>query len=117
MIDDDNRITLSSIKSDYCSLVGNKSKEHFLEQTKEGKGQKKILMPHSLLMEMVAKLGHVMDKVEELGKMSQFREIRDDDDEIVVAFERPKMNTAKKTCLLMEEPSKTFFLPFDAFLW
>ncbi|KAI5397218.1 hypothetical protein KIW84_063150 [Lathyrus oleraceus] len=97
MIDDDNRITLSSIKSDYCSLVGNKSKEHFLEQTQEGQGQKKILMPHSLLMEMVAKLGHVMDKVEELGKMSQFREIRDDDDddEIVVTFERPKMNTAK----------------------
>ncbi|KAI5397215.1 hypothetical protein KIW84_063147 [Lathyrus oleraceus] len=46
-------------------------------------------------IQMVEKLGHVMDKVEELGKMSQFREIRDDDDEIVVTFERPQINTAK----------------------
>jgi hypothetical protein len=47
---------------------------------------------------MVAKLDHVMDKVEELGRMSHFREFRDDDDNndedenIVVTCERPKMN-------------------------
>jgi hypothetical protein len=50
----------------------------------------------SLLVEMVAKLDHVMDKVEELGKMSHFREFRDDDyDEIVLTCEKPKMNTAE----------------------
>ncbi|KAI5401813.1 hypothetical protein KIW84_066326 [Lathyrus oleraceus] len=122
MLDEDTRITLSSIKSDYCSPVGNKSKEHSREQTKEGQGHKKVLRPQlsnnmtmsmitslefsealpfaaftSLLVEMVAKLGHVMEKVEELGNMSHFRKFRDvdDDDEIVVTCERPKTNTAE----------------------
>ncbi|WJX15383.1 hypothetical protein P8452_05531 [Trifolium repens] len=120
-IDEDTRITLSSIKSDYCSPVGSKSKEHSQEQTKEGQRHKKVLRPQltktmtmsmitslefsealpfaaftSLLVEMVAKLDHVMDKVEELGKMSHFREFRDDDyDEIVLTCEKPKMNTAE----------------------
>ncbi|CAJ2630995.1 aluminum-activated malate transporter 12-like [Trifolium pratense] len=120
-IDEDTRITLSSIKSDYCSPVGSKSKEHSQEQTKEGQQHKKVLRPQlnktmtmsmitslefsealpfaaftSLLVEMVAKLDHVMDKVEELGKMSHFREFRDDDyDEIILTCEKPKMNTAE----------------------
>jgi hypothetical protein len=122
-IDEDTRITLSSIKSDYCSPIGSKSKEHSQEQTKEGHRHKKVLRPQltktmtmtmsiitslefsealpfaaftSLLVEMVAKLDHVMDKVEELGKMSHFREFRDDDyDEIVLTCEKPKMNTAE----------------------
>ncbi|XP_058758017.1 aluminum-activated malate transporter 14-like [Vicia villosa] len=122
MLDEDTRITLSSIKSDYSSPDGNKSKEHSREQTKEGQVHKKVLRPQlsnnmtmsmitslefsealpfaaftSLLVEMVAKLGHVMDKVEELGNMSHFRKFRDDendDDEIVVTCERPKTNTA-----------------------
>ncbi|GAU12196.1 hypothetical protein TSUD_01630 [Trifolium subterraneum] len=38
----------------------------------------------SLLVEMVAKLDHVMDKVEELGRMSHFKEFRDEDDENIV---------------------------------
>ncbi|PNX89080.1 aluminum-activated malate transporter 12-like protein, partial [Trifolium pratense] len=92
-------------------------KEHSREQTKEGRGYKKVLRPQlskiiitnlefsealpfvaftSLLVEIAAKLDHVMDKVEELGKMSHFREFRDDDDDddenIVVTCERPKMN-------------------------
>jgi hypothetical protein len=103
--------------------VGSKLKEHSREETKEGQGHKKVLRPQlsktmsmitslefsealpfaaftSLLVEMVAKLDHVMDKVEELGRMSHFREFRDDDDDnndedenIVVTCERPKMNT------------------------
>lgn len=49
----------------------------------------------SLLVEMVAKLDYVINEVEELGRMSHFRESNDDDnydDEIVVTCEKPKMN-------------------------
>jgi len=113
-LEEETRLSLSSIKSDCCSPVGSKSKEHSREQIKEGQRQKKVLRPQlskiiitslefsealpfaaftSMLVEMVAKLDHVMDKVEELGRMSHFREFRDGDDEnIVVTCERPKMN-------------------------
>ncbi|XP_004497252.1 aluminum-activated malate transporter 12-like isoform X2 [Cicer arietinum] len=112
MFDEETRISLSSIKSDCCSPVGSKSKE--------GQGHKKVLRPQlsksktmsmitslefsealpfaaftSLLVEMVAKLDHVMDKVEELGRMSHFREFIDDDENIVVTCERQKMNTTE----------------------
>ncbi|KAK2405568.1 aluminum-activated malate transporter [Trifolium repens] len=119
--EEETRISLSRIKSDCRSPVGSKLKEHSREETKEGQGHKKVLRPQlsktmsmitslefsealpfaaftSLLVEMVAKLDHVMDKVEELGRMSHFREFRDDDDNndedenIVVTCERPKMN-------------------------
>jgi len=113
--EEESRILLSRVKSDCCSPVGSKSKDHSREQTKEGHGHKKVLRPQlskiiitslefsealpfaaftSLLVEMVAKLDHVMVKVEELGRMSHFREFRDDDDDesIVVTCERPKMN-------------------------
>ncbi|KAK2405566.1 aluminum-activated malate transporter [Trifolium repens] len=113
-LEEETRTSLSSIKSECCSPVGSRLKEHSREQTKEVHGHKKVLRPQlskiittnlefsealpfaafaSLLVEIVAKLDHVMDKVEELGKMSHFREFRDDDDEnIVVTCERPKMN-------------------------
>lgn len=111
---EETRASLSRVKSDCCSPTGSKSKEHSREQTKEGQVHQKVLRPQlskiiitslkfsealpfaaftSLLVEMVAKLDHVMDKVEELGRMSHFREFKDDDDEsIVVTCERPKMN-------------------------
>ncbi|PNY06190.1 aluminum-activated malate transporter 12-like protein [Trifolium pratense] len=113
-LEEETRTSLSSIKSDCCSPVGSRLKEHSREQTKEGHGHKKVLRPQlskiittnlefsealpfaafaSLLVEIVAKLDHVMDKVEELGKMSHFREFKDDDNEnIVVTCERPKVN-------------------------
>jgi hypothetical protein len=115
-LDEETRLSLSSIKSDCCSpVIGSKSKEHSREQIKEGQRQKKVLRPQlskiiitslefsealpfaaftSMLVEMVAKLDHVMDKVEELGRMSHFREFRDgdDDENIVVTCERPKIN-------------------------
>lgn len=47
----------------------------------------------SLLVEMVAKLDHVMDEVEELGLIANFREFKHDD--IVVTCEKPNMNMAK----------------------
>ncbi|MED6218228.1 hypothetical protein PIB30_025002 [Stylosanthes scabra] len=47
----------------------------------------------SLLLEMVAKLDHVINEVEQLGRMSHFREFRVED-EIVVTCERPKVNTS-----------------------
>jgi len=114
--EEESRILLSRVKSDCCSPVGSKSKEHSREQTKEGHGHKKVLRPQlskiiitslefsealpfaaftSLLVEMVAKLDHVMDEVEELGRMSHFKEFRDDDDNnenIVVTCDKPKMN-------------------------
>ncbi|XP_058754931.1 aluminum-activated malate transporter 14-like [Vicia villosa] len=112
--EEETRASLSRVKSDCCSPTGSKSKEHSREQTKEGQVHQKVLRPQlskiiitslkfsealpfaaftSLLVEMVAKLDHVMDKVEELGRMSHFREFKDDDDEsIVVTCERPKMN-------------------------
>jgi hypothetical protein len=112
-LEEETRTSLSSIKSECCSPVGSRLKEHSREQTKEVHGHKKVLRPQlskiittnlefsealpfaafaSLLVEIVAKLDHVMDKVEELGKMSHFREFRDDDENIVVTCERPKMN-------------------------
>ncbi|XP_028184430.1 aluminum-activated malate transporter 12-like [Glycine soja] len=48
----------------------------------------------SLLLEMVAKLDHVMVEVEELGRMAHFREFKEDD-EIVVTFEKSKMIIAQ----------------------
>ncbi|KEH44440.1 putative aluminum-activated malate transporter [Medicago truncatula] len=114
-LEEESRILLSRVKSDCCSPVGSKSKEHSREQTKEGQ-RHKVLRPQlskiiitslefsealpfaaftSLLVEMVAKLDHVMDEVEELGRMSHFKEFRDDDDNnanIVVTCDRPKMN-------------------------
>ncbi|XP_028219700.1 aluminum-activated malate transporter 12-like [Glycine soja] len=105
------RTPLSSVKNDYFSPRGCKSKEHSREQAK------KVLRPQlsksaiislefsealpfaaftSLLLEMVAKLDRVMDEVEELGRMAHFREFKDDDDdEIVVTCEKPKMIIAQ----------------------
>ncbi|KAL5099995.1 hypothetical protein RYX36_004322 [Vicia faba] len=93
------RASLSRVKSDCCSPTESKSKEHSPEQTK-GHVHQKVLRPQlskiiitslkfsealpfaaftSLLVEMVAKLDNVMDKVEELGRLSHFREFKDED--------------------------------------
>ncbi|CAI8601712.1 unnamed protein product [Vicia faba] len=111
--EEEGRASLSRVKSDCCSPTESKSKEHSPEQTK-GHVHQKVLRPQlskiiitslkfsealpfaaftSLLVEMVAKLDNVMDKVEELGRLSHFREFKDEDDEsIIVTCERPKMN-------------------------
>ncbi|RDX70476.1 Aluminum-activated malate transporter 12, partial [Mucuna pruriens] len=107
-LEEDSRMSLSSVRNDSFSPRGCKSKEHSREQLK------KVLRPQlskiaivslqfsealpfaaftSLLVELVAKLDRVMDEVEELGRMAHFREFKDDDgDEIVVTCDKPKMN-------------------------
>ncbi|XP_027364826.1 aluminum-activated malate transporter 12-like [Abrus precatorius] len=111
-LEENTRISLPSVENDACSPRECKSKEHYLEHSKEGQEHKKVLRPQlsknvitslefsealpfaaftSLLVEMVAKLDHVMDKVEELGRMAHFRKFKDDD-EIVVTCEKPKLN-------------------------
>ena len=110
--EEDSRVSFSSVTNDSCSPLECKPKEHSHELSKEV--QKKVLRPQlsktvvttlefsealpiaaftSLLLEMVAKLDHVIDEVEQLGRMAQFREFRDGD-EIVVTCERPKTNAA-----------------------
>ncbi|KAK7343297.1 hypothetical protein VNO77_11940 [Canavalia gladiata] len=115
-VQENTRISLSSVKNDSFSPRHRKSKEHSCEQSKEVvQGHKKVLRPQlsknaitslefsdalpfaaftSLLLEMVAKLDRVMDEVEELGRMAHFREFKDDD-EIVVTCEKPKLNVAQ----------------------
>lgn len=101
--EEDSRISVSSTKSDSSSAFECKSKEQSGELTREG--HKKVLRPllikiavttslefsealpfaafTCMLVEMVAKLDHVLDAVEDLGKLACFREFREDDDEIV----------------------------------
>ncbi|KAJ1436359.1 Aluminum-activated malate transporter [Sesbania bispinosa] len=110
--EEDSRILTSSVKCDSSNLtVECKTKESSGELSMEG--QKKALRPllsklattslefsealpfaafTSMLVEMVAKLDHVIDAVEDLGKLACFREFRDDDVEIFVTCERPKTN-------------------------
>ncbi|XP_027364825.1 aluminum-activated malate transporter 12-like [Abrus precatorius] len=111
--EEDSRISFSSVMSDCSSIFESKSKELSGELSMEG--HKKVLKPllskiamtslqfsealpfaafTSLLVEMVAKLDHVIDAVEHLGKLARFREFNEDDDEIVVTCERPKMHIA-----------------------
>ncbi|KAK7343299.1 hypothetical protein VNO77_11943 [Canavalia gladiata] len=101
------RISFSSVRSDSSSMFECKSKELSGELS-----HKKVLKPllskialtslefsealpfaafTSLLVEMVAKLDHVIDAVQDLGKLARFAEFRDDDD-IVVTCETPKMH-------------------------
>ncbi|XP_061362755.1 aluminum-activated malate transporter 12-like [Gastrolobium bilobum] len=109
---EDSRISSSTLKNDSLAPLECKSKEHSREQPKEAHVHKKVLRPQlskiaitslefsealpfaafaSSLVEMVAKLDHVIDEVEELGRMAHYREFRDND-EIVVTCERQKMN-------------------------
>ncbi|XP_020209919.1 aluminum-activated malate transporter 12 [Cajanus cajan] len=111
-LEEETRISSSSVKNDSFSPRECKSKEHSRETPK------KVLRPQlsktaiislefsealpfaaftSLLVEMVAKLDRVMDEVEELGRLAHFREFKDDDynDEIVVSCEKPRIHVAQ----------------------
>lgn len=112
--EEDTRASLWSVKNDSSGPLECKSKDHSREQSKEGQVHK-VLRPQlsktaitslefsealpfaaftSLLVEMVAQIDHVMDEVEELGRMAHFREFKDDD-QIAVTCEKPKMNIAE----------------------
>ncbi|KAK7343298.1 hypothetical protein VNO77_11942 [Canavalia gladiata] len=108
-------LSSSNAKSDLCSPRQRKAKEHSCEQSRElVQGPKKVLrqmskncitslefsqaLPFaaftSLLVEMVAKLDHVMDEVEELGQLAHFREFKDDDG-IAVTCQKPTLKVTK----------------------
>ncbi|BAT93633.1 hypothetical protein VIGAN_08015200 [Vigna angularis var. angularis] len=107
--EEDTRVSFSSVRSDCSSMFEYKSRELSGEMSVEG--HKKVLKPlmskivmtslefsealpfaafTSMLVEMVAKLDHVIDAVDDLAKLSRFREFRDED-EIVVSCEKPKI--------------------------
>lgn len=114
------RTQLSKTATAMSSLDTPKHKEQQEKEEKEEVGvKKKVLRPQlskiamrslelsqvlpfaafaSLLVEMVAKLDHVMDQVEELGRLGRFKEFNDGDDddeeeeEVVVKCERPPMH-------------------------
>ena len=46
----------------------------------------------SLLLETVAKLDHVIEEVEELGRLACFKEYRPGDDEIAITCEQPRFD-------------------------
>ncbi|KAK7390774.1 hypothetical protein VNO78_18842 [Psophocarpus tetragonolobus] len=92
--EEDIRFSLSSVKSDCSSVFEYKAKEHSGEVSMEG--QKKVLKPlmskiamtslefsealpfaafTCMLVEMVAKLDHVIDAVQDLAKLSRFRDL------------------------------------------
>ncbi|KAH1231285.1 Aluminum-activated malate transporter 12 [Glycine max] len=101
--EEDTKVSFSSVRGDCSSMFEYKSKEHSGEMPQLSKSAIISLefseaLPFaaftSLLLEMVAKLDHVMVEVEELGRMAHFREFKDDD-EIVVTFEKSKMIIAQ----------------------
>ncbi|QCE08753.1 Aluminum-activated malate transporter [Vigna unguiculata] len=107
--EEETRVSVSSFRSDCSPKFEYKSRELSGEMSVEG--HKKVLKPlmskivmtslefsealpfaafTSMLVEMVAKLDHVIDAVDDLAKLSRFREFRDKD-EIVVSCEKPKI--------------------------
>ncbi|XP_048435411.1 aluminum-activated malate transporter 12-like [Pyrus x bretschneideri] len=103
-------VSLSSVKTDSSALLKWKTKGA-TEQAKEP--ERKFLRPQlskiaitslefsealpfaafaSLLVEMVAKLDHVIEEVEELGRIACFKEYEHGDENIVVTCERPPVN-------------------------
>ncbi|XP_068304797.1 aluminum-activated malate transporter 12-like isoform X2 [Pyrus communis] len=103
-------VSLSSVKTDSSTLLKWKTKGA-TEQAKEP--ERKFLRPQlskiaitslefsealpfaafaSLLVEMVAKLDHVIEEVEELGRIACFKEYEHGDENIVVTCERPPVN-------------------------
>ena len=108
-------VALSSDKTDSSALVKleNKSSNSSDQSNKEASSERKTLRPQlskiainslefsealpfaafsSLLVETVAKLDHVIEEVEELGRLACFKEYRPGDDEIVITCEQPQLD-------------------------
>lgn len=104
---------LSSAKTDSSALHEWRLSQRVSEKTK--KAERKVLRPTlsknaitslefsealpfaafaSLLVETVARLDIVIEEVEELGRIANFKEFNSDDDEITVTCERPIVETA-----------------------
>lgn len=105
--------SLSSVKTDSSALLEWKTKRDSLMQSKEN--ERKSLRPQlskiaitslefsealpfaafaSLLVETVAKLDFVIEEIEELGRLSGFKEFRAGD-EIVVTCEEPLVDVSR----------------------
>ena len=103
--------SLSSVKTDSSALLEWKSKRVSTEQPNK-EAERKVLRPQlskiaitslefsealpfaafaSLLVETVAKLNHVIEEVEELGRLACFKEYRPGD-EMVVNCEKPRID-------------------------
>ncbi|KAJ7954612.1 Aluminum-activated malate transporter [Quillaja saponaria] len=106
----DSGVLSPSTEANSATVLGLKTRSTSGEQPKEG--EQKVLRPQlskiastslefsealpfaafaSLLVEMVAKLDHVIEEVEELGRMAHFKEFRDGD-EIVLNCETPRID-------------------------
>ncbi|XP_060673800.1 aluminum-activated malate transporter 12-like isoform X2 [Ziziphus jujuba] len=106
-------ISLSSVKTDSSALLEWKSKR-VSEQSKEN--ERKVLRPQvskiaitslefsealpfaafaSLLVETVAKLDHVIEEVEELGRLACFKEYEHGDEHITVTCEIPRVDVSQ----------------------
>lgn len=113
-------VSLSSVKTDSSALLEWKNKRAAEDRSKEAAGERKFLRPQlskiaitslefsealpfaafaSLLVELVAKLDHVIEEVEELGRIACFKEYdkNGDHEKIVVTCERvtPQINVAQ----------------------
>lgn len=104
-------VSLSSVKTDTSALLEWKSKR-VTEQSNKESAERKVLRPTlsklaitslefsealpfaafaSLLVELVARLDLVIEEVEELGRLGNFKEFHPGD-ELVVICEKPKIN-------------------------
>ncbi|XWS49237.1 hypothetical protein CRYUN_Cryun13aG0146800 [Craigia yunnanensis] len=111
--ENDHGVSLSSVKTDSSALLEWKTKR-VSEQAKEN--ERKILRPQlskiaitslefsealpfaafaSLLVEIVARLDNVIEKIEELGRIACYKEFNPDDDEIIVTCEKPPVDVTK----------------------
>jgi hypothetical protein len=112
--DQSNGVSLSSVKTDSSALLDWKTKMATENRQREA-GERKFLRPQlskiaitslefsealpfaafaSLLVELVAKLDHVIEEVEELGRIACFKEYNNHDEHIVVTCARPQRNVA-----------------------
>ncbi|KAF3449467.1 hypothetical protein FNV43_RR10195 [Rhamnella rubrinervis] len=109
----DSGVSLSSVKTDSSALLEWKSKR-VSEQTKEN--ERKVLRPQlskiaitslefsealpfaafaSLLVETVAKLDHVIEEVEELGRLACFKEYEHGDENIIITCDASKVDVTQ----------------------
>ncbi|KAL2489769.1 Aluminum-activated malate transporter 12 [Forsythia ovata] len=111
----DRGISISSVKTDTSALLEWKSKRNNTNVEQANESERKALRPTlskiamtslefsealpfaafaSLLLESVARLDLVIEEVEELGRIANFREFNADDDQIILTTEIPEMKNA-----------------------
>ncbi|MFQ6650891.1 hypothetical protein Gotur_022755 [Gossypium turneri] len=110
----DHGVSLASVKTDSSAFLEWKRKRVGREEAKEN--ERKALRPQlskiaitslefsealpfaafaSLLVEIVARLDHVIEEVEELGRIACYKEFNPDDDDISVTCKRPPVDVTK----------------------